>query len=171
MLDFRRDVQPVLNRRCAACHSDEEPQGHVMLTDDLGVRWSISYQTLVAAGQVADGRNGLGNQKPRTIGSSASKLMQKIDGSHYDVRVTPEEWRTLWLWIESGAPYAGTYAALRNAEDQAREGPAYAVFGSPVLDRRCRRMPRSGQGGSSAACGDHGAGTGRDGEETAACPI
>jgi hypothetical protein len=24
----------------------------------------------------------------------------------------------VWLWIESGAPYAGTYAALRNAEAQ-----------------------------------------------------
>ena len=145
VLDFRRDVQPVLDRRCAVCHSDEKPEGRVLLTDDLGVRWSISYQTLVAAGQVADGRNGLGNQKPRTIGSAASKLMQKIDGSHYDVKVTPEEWRTLWLWIESGAPYAGTYAALRNAEDQAREGPAYAVFWSPVLDQTCRRCHAQGK--------------------------
>jgi hypothetical protein len=135
----------VLNRRCVACHSDEDPQGHVMLTEDLGVRWAISYQTLVAAGQVADGRNGLGNQKPRTIGSSASKLMQKVDGSHYDVTVSPDEWRTLWLWLESGAPYAGTYAALRNAEDQAREGPAHSVLRSPVLGNTCRQCHARGK--------------------------
>jgi len=145
VLDYRRDVQPILDRRCVACHSDVKREGHVLLTEDLGVRWSISYYTLLAAGQVADGRNGLGNQKPRTIGSSASKLMQKMDGSHYGVTVPPEEWRTLWLWIESGAPYAGTYAAIRNAEDQAREGPGYAVFGSAVLNGTCRQCHDPGK--------------------------
>jgi hypothetical protein len=139
VIDFRRDVQPVLNRHCASCHNDEEPQGHVVLTEDLGTTWSISYFTLLAAGQVADGRNGFGNQKPRTIGSSASRLMSKIDGSHYDVKVTSEEWRMLWLWLEIGAPYAGTYAALRNAEDQARTGPAHAVFRSPAFAQACHR--------------------------------
>ncbi|OHB66010.1 MAG: hypothetical protein A2Y76_08300 [Planctomycetes bacterium RBG_13_60_9] len=145
VLDFRRDVQPVLNNRCATCHNYEKPEGHVVLTDDLGPQWSISYYTLLATGQVADGRNGLGNQKPRTIGSSASRLMHKIDGSHYGMTVTPDEWRTLWLWLESGAPYAGTYAALRNAEDQAREGPSYAVFASPVLNRSCRQCHAKGR--------------------------
>ncbi len=139
VLDFRRDIQPILNANCVRCHSYDDPQGHVVLADDLGVCWSISYYTLLAAGQVADGRNGLGNQKPRTLGSSASALMHKIDGSHYDVKVTGDQWRTVWLWLESGAPYAGTYAALRNAEDQAREGIGYSVLSSPVLNQRCRQ--------------------------------
>ncbi len=137
VLDFRRDIQRVLNAHCVACHSYENPKGHTVLTEDLGVSWSISYYTLLATGQVADGRNGLGNQMPRTIGSSASKLMRKIDGSHYDVRLSPEQRRTIWLWLESGAPYAGTYAALRNLEDQTREGPGHIVFGSTVLNQRC----------------------------------
>jgi hypothetical protein len=145
VLDFRRDIQPILNAQCVRCHSYEDPQGHAVLTDDLGVSWSISYYTLVAAGQVADGRNGFGNQKPRTIGSSASGLMHKIDGSHYDVTVTPEQWRTIWLWLESGAPYAGTYAALRNAEDQVREGSLHSAFGSPVLDQQCRQCHAQGK--------------------------
>ncbi len=138
VLDFRRDVQPVLDTRCVRCHSYEDPQGRVVLSDDLGPCWSISYYTLLATNQVADGRNGFGNQKPRTIGSSASALMHKIDGSHYEVILTPTERRLIWLWIESGAPYAGTYAALRNAEDQAREGHAHAVFRSRVPNRSCR---------------------------------
>ncbi len=137
VLDFRRDIQPVLDAHCAVCHSYADPQGHVVLTGDLGPCWSISYYTLLATGQVADGRNGLGNQAPRTIGSSASPLLAKLDGSHYEVTVTPEQRRTVWLWIESGAPYAGTYAALRTAEDQAREGLAHSVFRSPVLGRQC----------------------------------
>jgi len=140
----------VLNARCVACHRYTDPQGHVVLEEDLGVTWSISYYTLLATGQVADGRNGFGNQGPRTIGSSASKLMDKIDGSHYGVSLTPAEGRTIWLWLESGAPYAGTYAALRNAEEQAREGSWYSVFRSEVLNRRCRQ------------CHGPGAGAGRD---------
>ncbi len=139
VLDFRRDIQPILNARCVRCHSYEDPQGHAVLTDDLGVCWSISYYTLLAAGQVADGRNGFGNQKPRTIGSSASALMQKTDGSHHEVTLKPDQWRTIWLWLESGAPYAGTYAALRNHEDQVREGSLHAAFASPVLNQRCRQ--------------------------------
>jgi hypothetical protein len=53
---------------------------------------------------------------------------------------TPQEWRTLWLWIESGAAYAGTYAALRNEkEQQASVVATAAVFGEkrPLLNRRC----------------------------------
>ncbi len=145
VLDFRRDVQPILNEHCAKCHNYAEPKGHVVLTEDLGVRWSISYYTLLATRQVADGRNGFGNQKPRTIGSSASELLRKIDGSHYDVTVTPKQWRTIWLWLESGAPYAGTYAALRNGQDQAREGLAHSAFGSGVLNQRCRQCHARGK--------------------------
>jgi hypothetical protein len=139
VLDFRRDIQPVLNARCVACHNYGDPQGHVVLTEDLGITWSISYYTLLATGQVADGRNGFGNQTPRTIGSAASKLMRKIDGSHYEVRLTPEQWRTIWLWLESGAPYAGSYAALRNSEEQTRESPLRSVSSAGVLNERCRQ--------------------------------
>jgi len=145
VLDFRRDVQPILDEHCASCHSYDDPQGHAVLTDDLGPCWSISYYTLLATGQVADGRNGLGNQKPRTIGSSASRLMQKIDGSHYDVVVTPEQWRTVWLWLETGAPYAGTYAALRNTEDRTRGGIATWVLRSPIVNRDCRQCHGPGR--------------------------
>jgi len=139
VIDYRRDIQPILDARCVSCHSYEKREGRVALTDDLGPTWSISYYTLLAAGQVADGRNGLGNQKPRTIGSCASELMAKIDGSHYDVTLTGDEWRTVWLWLESGAPYAGTYAALRNAEEQRRQGIAHAVMRTPIMNRTCRQ--------------------------------
>jgi hypothetical protein len=50
------------------------------------------------------------------------------------------EWRTLWLWIESGAPYAGTYAALRNEHEQELANRAVGrVFaeGGSVIARRC----------------------------------
>jgi hypothetical protein len=67
---------------------------------------------MIGKGLVADGRNADGNRPPRTIGSSASPLMKRIDGSHKDLKLTAREERMIWMWIESGAPFAGTYAAL-----------------------------------------------------------
>ncbi len=140
VLDFNRDIQPVLDRRCVECHRPERREGGVLLTGDLGPQWSHAYFSLLAFLQVADGRNGLGNYPPRTIGSSASPLLKKLQSGHYDVQATPQEWRTVWLWIESGAPYAGSYAGLRNAEEQRLAGRAIArVFheGREILQRRC----------------------------------
>jgi hypothetical protein len=62
---------------------------------------------------VVDGRNlPQGNRPPRDIGSSASRLMQLIDGSHYQAKVSDQERRLIRLWIDSSANYAGTYACL-----------------------------------------------------------
>ena len=38
---------------------------------------------MIAEGLVADGRNYTGNTPPRTVGSSASRLLRLVDGSHY----------------------------------------------------------------------------------------
>ena len=139
VLDFNRDIQPILDRRCVSCHNYEQRDGEVSLVGDLGPQWSLSFYTLFARLQIADARNGYGNQPPRTIGSSASRLMNKIDGTHYEVKLTKKEWRTIWLWIESAAPYAGSYAALRN-EQEMKLGPLSGRVLSEqqgVLQRRC----------------------------------
>ncbi len=140
VLDFTRDIQPILDRHCVECHDHGQREGGVVLSGDLGPAWSHSYFSLLAHLQVSDGRNGLGNYAPRSIGSSASPLLDKLSGGHHDVTVSPEEWRTVWLWIESSAPFAGSYAGLRNAEDQAVAGRAAGrVFSQnqSLLARRC----------------------------------
>ncbi|MGC8744625.1 MAG: hypothetical protein ACP5T0_12165 [Verrucomicrobiia bacterium] len=136
VLDFERDVQPVLDKYCVKCHNYQKREGKLVLTGDLGPEWSHSYFSLLARQEVADGRNGLGNQPPRSIGSSASRLLSRLE----KYGATQKDWRTVWLWIESGAPYAGTYAALRNNAEQNRDGSAtYLVFSeqSALIQRRC----------------------------------
>jgi mono/diheme cytochrome c family protein len=140
VIDFPRDIQPILDEHCVKCHSYEQREGGIVLTGDLGPQWSHSFYNLFAHLQVADGRNGLGNSPPRTIGSGASPLLDKLDSSHYGVEVRPDQWRIVWMWLESGAPYAGSYAGLRNAEDQAKDFRAAAtvfVDGIQILRRRC----------------------------------
>lgn len=142
VIDYPRDIQPVLDRHCVSCHSYEKPDGGVILCGDRGPQFSHSYWMLIARRQISDGRNGAGNQPPRTIGTSASPLMKKLDGSHYDAKLSPREWRLVWMWIESGATYSGTYASLGSGmvgvgifPDPKTPGASTAL--SPVLEKRC----------------------------------
>lgn len=112
VLDFPRDIQPILDRHCLECHDCDRRDGGVCLSGDRGPIFSLSYYTMVARNLISDGRNAAGNRPPRSIGSSASPLLKFADGSHYDARLSEKEKRTLRLWIESGAAYPGTYAAL-----------------------------------------------------------
>jgi hypothetical protein len=112
VIDFPRDVQPVFNTHCMPCHDEDRRDGGVSLSGDRGPIFSISYYNLTARNLVADGRNGMGNRAPRTIGSSASRLLRYLEANHYQVQVTDREKRLMRLWIDSGAAYPGTYAAL-----------------------------------------------------------
>ncbi len=119
IVDFRRHIQPILDQHCIECHGVEDPDGGIDLTGGRGVgshgrgRVLTSYVALVnRLEEIADGRNAHGNRAPRTMGSSASKLMTRIDGSHYDVRVSAKEKRIVQLWLDSGAAANGTYAIM-----------------------------------------------------------
>ena len=136
VLDFPRDVQPILDRRCLGCHDDDKRCGGVVLSGDRGPIYSHAYCTILSRNLVTHGHDADGNRPPRSIGSSSSPLMQKLDGSHHEVRPTPTEVRTIRLWIESGVPYAGTYAALGT-------GMVRASADGGVLKRRCSGCHKS----------------------------
>ena len=119
VLDFPRDIQPILNRHCTKCHGYEKTEaggprsGGVILTADRGPMFSHSYFTLSARRQMADGRNlPKSNYPPREFGSAAAPLMKKVLTGHNDAKLSDREKTILRLWIDTGAPYPGTYAAL-----------------------------------------------------------
>ncbi|MDO8544998.1 MAG: hypothetical protein Q7S40_31525 [Opitutaceae bacterium] len=119
IMDFPRDIQPILDRLCVDCHGYEKTPaggpraGQLLLTADRGPMFSHSYYMMTIARLFSDGRNQpKSNYAPRTLGSSASRILKLVDGSHYGVKATPAQTRILRLWIESGAAYPGTYAAL-----------------------------------------------------------
>jgi hypothetical protein len=124
--DFPRDIQPILDKHCLPCHGSTKTDkggpyaGKVLLDGGRGPMYSHSYRTITQKRLVSDGRNGNGNRAPRTIGSSASKIMKLIDGSHYKVKVSDRERTMIRLWIESAATYPGTYAALGTGMHRAR---------------------------------------------------
>ncbi len=119
VFDFPRDIQPILDEHCVKCHGYEKTaaggprSGGVILTGDRGPMYSHSYLMLTARGQIADGRNRKqGNYEPYKIGASASELFKKIENKHNGVNLTAHQKKMIRYWIESGAVYPGTYAAL-----------------------------------------------------------
>jgi hypothetical protein len=162
ILDFPRDIQPILDRHCVECHNTDRPDGGMILTGDRGPMYSHSYFSLTITRQFADGRNAAkSNYPPRALGSGGAPLLQKFEGGHYDVKGSPQELLTLRLWLDTGAPYPGTYAALgtgmiggyesnsqviHNDKDWPQTRAAHAA-----IDRRCaschqdktRPLPRS----------------------------
>lgn len=164
VFDYPRDLQPIWDRHCLKCHDVDHYEGRALLTGDQGPMFTHSYFTLSARLQVADGRDlARGNYAPYAIGSAASYLLQKVNGSHHEVTVTTAELRRIKLWIDASATFPGTYAALASG----MLGPYAALeYGTKpkidylswpglkgakeVLDRRCapchngaRKLPSS----------------------------
>ncbi|MFW6169011.1 MAG: hypothetical protein ACODAD_00875 [Planctomycetota bacterium] len=131
IVDFRRHVQPILDRHCTGCHNSQDREAELNLEAGPGMpshgrgRVYSSYVALVRRlGVVADGRNAHGNRPPRSMGSSASKLMRRIDGSHHDVIVSEKEATLIRLWLDSGAAANGTYAIMDGGTPE-RPSPLY----------------------------------------------
>jgi len=167
VIDFPRDVQPILDALCVNCHGYKPTAaggpraGRLILSGDRGPIFSHSYYMLTIAGLFKDGRNAArSNYDPRALGSSASRLLTMLDGSHHGVQATPAQKQRLRLWIESGAAYPGTYAALgtgmiggyaENREVDTDENWPTTQAGAAVIAERCaachetpeRLLPRS----------------------------
>ncbi|MFH1264113.1 MAG: hypothetical protein ABIK89_00185, partial [Planctomycetota bacterium] len=131
VIDFPRDIQPILDEHCTRCHNPDRPDGRVDLSGDHTPLFSQSYWTIMHRGLISDGRNEkYGNRPPRTIGSSASRLLELIDGSHFEAKLSEHQRKLVRLWIDSSAVYAGTYAALGS-------GMHPVKFPVAVIEKRC----------------------------------
>ena len=113
VMDYPRDIQPILDRHCVECHRPERYEGRVDLTGDRTAMYSKSYWTMLVRGLYTDGRNlPFGNRPPRSDSSGASRLLTMLDGSHYGANLSPHEVKMVRFWIETSACYPGTYASL-----------------------------------------------------------
>jgi hypothetical protein len=170
ILDFPRDVQPILDRHCVKCHNPDERKGGLDLCGDRGPTYSLAYYNLMLRRQIKDtaglqwqGERNIsgrpaGNDAPYEAFSSAAPLMKKLDGTHHEVKLTDIELATVRLWLDSATPYAGTYAAYGTGQlgawwrvnqpirEMANDWPSTAPALN-AMQRRCaachqNRMPR-----------------------------
>lgn len=113
VIDFPRDIQPILDNNCVKCHNPEKRKGGILLTGNRGPVYSHSYFNLMAHFQVNDGLNHpYPLNKPGMVGDMYSKIIKKIEHGHGKVQLDDEEILKIRYWINTGALYSGTYAAL-----------------------------------------------------------
>jgi hypothetical protein len=109
-VSYTRDVQPILDRHCVACHCVEKPEGRIVLEGHRTPKWSVAYSQLFAAGQIKTvGNPKVANDPVGPIAAAASPLVGFLSGKHYDVKASDEEILTVRTWINEDAKY-GPYS-------------------------------------------------------------
>ncbi len=139
-VDFARDVQPVLARRCYACHGPETQEAGLRL-DDRGSA-TATLDSGVAAIVPGDG--------------AASELVTRIQSKDPDTqmppegpRLSPNETAALTKWIEAGAEWKAHWAfgAVKRptvpAPTDSFENPVDAFIDAGLADRGLARSPEA----------------------------
>ncbi len=139
IVDFPRDIQPILDKHCVKCHDATSKRP---LTADHGPVVSFGYAGIRARGLVDTGSS-KGNIDPFKGPSMAGKIVSYFEGKHKNVKVSAPELRMVKLWLDTGAHFPGTYAALGSGViadriDQSQPTPAPLLAAEvDLLSRRC----------------------------------
>jgi len=100
--DFKRDVAPILERRCVSCHHADKPSGHLRLDDPTAIM-----------------RGGESGEKIVNVAFEDNELWRRVAGSGTENRMPPE-----------GPPLDP--ADLAVLERWARDGAQFPTSKSPV---------------------------------------
>ena len=124
---FVQRIQPILDQHCVSCHGSNAPESEKVkpsafnLTGDLifdarALRYfSKSYVSLTNNGRLSKRLNWVEAQsappmlKPYQYGSGNSTIMDYLEPSHYNVKLTQEEKDAFACWIDLAIPYCGSY--------------------------------------------------------------
>ncbi|MGQ9732926.1 MAG: HzsA-related protein, partial [Candidatus Zipacnadales bacterium] len=117
-VSFLRDIQPVFDSHCVACHSGLKPAGGLDLSGGLTERYNRAYETINAAGLVA--RSNIGDDAqitaPLAFGSHKSKLIDVVRSGHKGrVNLSDQEILKLIIWVDLNAPYDAEFINKRPA--------------------------------------------------------
>lgn len=114
-LSFPRLVQPVLDRHCVQCHSEEDtaPSLDGATFGEWG--WSQSYKVLSEFAWAKHGGNGALRDNgtsysiPGNVGAQASKLLRMLEEGHHDVSLPKEDLHRITLWLDCNSVFYGAY--------------------------------------------------------------
>lgn len=161
-LYYPTDVQPILDRHCVRCH-DGSPATPVAdasaprignapvkaapdLRGELTETFNRSYESLMHGKLVNTIQEWNGGNyammhaesvPPYTYGSHRSRLVEVLRKGHYEVQLEREEFIRLVTWIDSGAPYYGSYFGRRSLRYQGQ--PDFRPV--PTLTSACGVAP------------------------------
>lgn len=116
-LTFPRLVQPVLERKCIACH-DQSKKAPSLHGDRMGKHgWTEAFHTLNRFAWGMSGGNGIAFKErqysiPGQDGARVSKLYQLLQRGHHEVKLTPDELHRIALWLDCNSNFYGAYHDL-----------------------------------------------------------
>ncbi len=135
--DYRRDVQPVIDRRCVGCHQGpdkpDKPDLRGEFVDESIARKTIpwprrsrvypqdvtwSYYNLQRLVHRPTGEGEIPVLNPMEHHAEVSELVQLLRKGHHGVTLTDDEWRAIATWIDMNAPFYGRWEdapRVRNA--------------------------------------------------------
>ncbi len=111
---YPRLVQPVLDRRCVACHDGKEPKRPVLTGEPEGA-FSKSFNALIK--HVAYSSWNAPNQncepltEPLRFGALGSPLAAMLAKGHGKVTLAPDDWELLNIWMDANGAFYGTFDA------------------------------------------------------------
>jgi formylglycine-generating enzyme required for sulfatase activity len=136
---FAREVQPVLDKYCVACHNGIQADGHVSpdlradqgkfvvlksgnpqphvvagkSKNELFKKWNgvfePSYFELRRLVRVGGLESDIRLLNPGEFDAETSELVQMLKKGHYGVELDDEAWDRLYTWIDLNAPCHGTW--------------------------------------------------------------
>jgi Hydrazine synthase alpha subunit middle domain/NedA-like, galactose-binding domain len=116
VISFLRDVQPVFDRDCVACHSGLKPAGGLDFSGGLTERYNRCYETVNSARLIA--RSNVGEDAkvtpPLAFGSHKSRLIEVLRTTHQErVRLPEEDRLRLVTWVDANSPYDAEFINKR----------------------------------------------------------
>ncbi len=125
--DFRREIQPVLDRNCIACHDGKRADIPEIVRDlrdgpDAEVnpikglhgygRFSPSYYAVRRFIRTPTIESDLHLLPPYEFAASTTKLVQMLRKGHHKVALDAQAWERLITWIDLSTPAHGTWTEI-----------------------------------------------------------
>jgi hypothetical protein len=125
-VSFYRTVKMVFENRCVPCHQEQQLGPQKMGFEDL--RPFVFYFAGGMLGTMTtSGEGGGARSMPVFFGASNSRLGQVLLGDRHRERVSVEDRRRIFLWLDANAPRLGAFV------DEAAQQRGELVF--PVMDQ------------------------------------
>ena len=117
---FDREVQPVLDHRCAGCHNGQPYHngGHEFAVSDLRAKqlrpeytgnYSPAYLELQKYVRRPGYESTMHMHVPAEFEADTSALVQMLKKGHYNVQLDRDEWDRLYTWIDLNVPYPANW--------------------------------------------------------------
>ncbi len=125
---FRREVQPVLDRKCAGCHNGEKRKDGKIIPNftgdfsevDLSKKKkarAFTFDSAYVALHPYVRRPGPENDYHLPMAfewhADTSELIQMLKKGHHNVQLSAEDWDRLYTWIDLNVPDHGTWGEHR----------------------------------------------------------